>query len=128
MTTYKGQNGQVDIGANAVAETTTFNIEETAETPEDTAQGDEWRSFKSGLKSWSGSMDVWWDPGDTLGQVVLEIGAETSATFHPAGDTQAQNLSGTIIVNSRNITSETENIVTATIGFQGSGELVKANN
>jgi len=125
MTTYLGQDGVVKIGANSVAEVKSFSIEETGESVEDTAQGDTWRTFKPGLKAFSGTIEAQFDDTDATGQGVLPVGAEVTLILFPMGDDEGIKLTGNVVMTGRSITSELESIVTASYSFQGSGELVQ---
>ncbi len=65
MATHTGSEGTVKVGANAVAEIRSFSIDSTADTAEDTTMGDSYRTYKTTLKGWSGSLDCFWDETDT---------------------------------------------------------------
>ena len=79
MATHTGSEGTVRVGSNAIAEIRSYSVEETADTVEDTSMGDAYRTFKTTLKGWSGSVDVFWDETDTNGQVALELGLDEQA-------------------------------------------------
>ena len=49
MATFKGSDGVVKAGGNAIAEIRTFSVEQTADTIEDTKMGDTARTYKSSL-------------------------------------------------------------------------------
>ena len=57
MATHTGSEGTVKIGANAIAEIRSYSIEETGDTIEDTTMGDSARTYKAGLKDFSGSIE-----------------------------------------------------------------------
>ena len=80
MATFLGKDGVIQIGSNAVAEVRSFSIDETMDTIEDSAMGDTARTFKAGLKSFSGTADVFFDDTDTSGQGGLTVG--TSGTIN----------------------------------------------
>lgn len=125
MTTYSGQLGSFTADANAVGEITSFSVEETGDTLEDTVQGDTWRTHKSGLKGWSGSAEGRLDPGDT-GQGTLVVGASIALVLHPSGDTTGhREISGTATVTGVTESSEMEGIVAVSFSFQGNGALTK---
>jgi predicted secreted protein len=127
MATHTGSEGSVRVGANAVAEVRSFSIEETADTIEDTTMGDASRTFKSSLKSFSGSVDVFWDETDTNGQVALTVGSEITFGIYPEGNTTGDTyLSGTAIVTGKTITASFDGMVEASITVQGSGALTTA--
>lgn len=127
MTTHTGKNGLVKIGSNAVAEVKSFTVEETGDTAETTAMGDEWRSYKSTLKSWSGSLEAQWDDADTTGQGALSIGAEVALKLYPDDDATGDvEFSGNAIVTgiSRSITFD--GITSVSFTFQGNGALAQS--
>jgi predicted secreted protein len=124
MATHTGSEGTVKVGANAIAEIRSYSIEETADTVEDTTIGDTYRTHKTTLKSFSGSIDVFWDETDTSGQVALTVGSQVTINFYPEGSTTGDTyLSGTAIVTSKTITGSFDGMVESTINVQGTGAL-----
>jgi predicted secreted protein len=124
MATHTGNEGTVKVGANAIAEIRSYTIEETADTTEDTAMGDSYRTHKVTLKSWTGSVDVWWDETDTNGQVALAPGASVTVNFYPEGDTTGDKYySGTALSTGLTINSSFDGMVEASIKLQGTGAL-----
>lgn len=127
MTTHTGKNGLVKIGSNAVAEVKSFTVEETGDTAETTAMGDEWRSYKPTLKSWSGSVEAQWDDADTTGQGALSVGAEVALKLYPDDDATGDvEFSGNAIVTgiSRSVTFD--GITSVSFTFQGNGALAQS--
>ena len=138
MATFTGQSGKVSLDNNAgsvtaVAEVTTFSVEHTVNTIEDTAMGDQYRTFRTSLNEWSGSADVFFDTthlssfGNLLiGPTAGGANSTESATIelYPAGDTVTfPKLTGEVIITGFSVASELEGMVTATISFQGTGAL-----
>jgi hypothetical protein len=138
MATYTGQTGKFSLDNNsgnvtAVAEVTTFTIDHTVNTIEDTAMGDQYRTYRTSLNEWSGSADVFFDStlissfGNVLvGNTAGGANSTESATveLYPAGDTATYpKLSGEVIVTGFSVNSEMEGMVSATISFQGTGAL-----
>jgi hypothetical protein len=126
MATHTGSEGTVRVGANAIAEIRSYSVEETADTAEDTQMGDTFRSFKTTLRGWSGSVDVFWDELDTNGQNLLIPGAEVTVNFFPEGATAGQSeryFSGTAIVTGKTVTASFDGMVESTITLQGNGTL-----
>ena len=124
MATHTGSEGTVKVGANAIAEIRSYSIEQTADTTEDTTMGDAWRTHKTTLKSWSGTVDVYWDETDTTGQGALVVGAEVTANFYPEGSTTGDvYLTGTAIVTGKTISASFDGMVESTITLQGTGAL-----
>ena len=127
MATHKGQDGIVKVGSDAVAEVRSFSIEETADTVEDTVMTDTARTYITTLKSFSGSLDVFWDETDTNGQVALAVGNSVTLAFYPEGDTTGDTYySGTASVTGFTRTASFDGMVEASITVQGSGALTTA--
>ena len=124
MATHTGSEGTVKVGANAIAEIRSYSVSETADTIEDTTMGDSARTYKSSLKSFSGSIDVFWDETDTNGQVALTVGSEVTVNFYPEGATTGDTyLTGTAIVTGKTINGSFDGMVEASITIQGTGAL-----
>ena len=127
MATHAGSEGTVKSGANAIAEVRSFSLEESADTIEDTTMGDASRTYLTGLKTFSGSVDVFWDETDTDGQVSFSVGSSVTLAVYPEGDTAGDTYySGTAIVTGRTITSSFDGMVEASFTLQGSGALTAA--
>ena len=124
MATHTGSEGTVKVGANTIAEIRSYSIEQTADTTEDTTMGDTWRTHKTTLKAWSGTVDVFWDETDTNGQATLVPGAEVTANFYPEGSTTGDvYLTGTAIVTGKTISASFDGMIESTITLQGTGAL-----
>ncbi len=124
MATSHGKDGIVKVGANAVAETTQWSVTQTAETADDTAQGDSWRSHIVGLNAWTASITCHWDPSDTNGQVALTIGASVTLNLYPSDDASGDaEYTGTATVTSIGIQSSVDGIVSQSFDCQGNGAL-----
>ena len=124
MATHTGSEGTVKVGANAIAEIRSYSVEQTADTVEDTSMGDSFRTFKTTLKGWSGTVDVFWDETDTNGQSALSVGSEVTANFYPEGSTTGDAyLYGTAIVTGKTVTGSLDGMVDSTITLQGTGSL-----
>jgi len=129
MATHTGSEGTLKVGANTIAEIRSYSLEETADTVEDTSMGDSYRSFKTTLKGWSGSVDVFWDETDTNGQVALVVGAEVTISVFPEGASAGVSekyYTGTAIVTGKTITGSFDGMVESTITLQGTGALTEA--
>jgi predicted secreted protein len=127
MATHAGSEGTVKSGANDIAEIRSFSLEESADTIEDTTMGDTSRTYLTGLKTFSGSVDVFWDETDTNGQVSFAVGSSVTLAVYPEGDTSGDTYySGTAIVTGRTITSSFDGMVEASFTLQGTGALTAA--
>jgi hypothetical protein len=126
MATYTGNEGIIKIGANAIAEVKSFNIKTSAETVEDTAKGDTWRTYKTTHKTWDGSLECHWDDTDTTGQLLCVEGAELTVDLYPGGEASGRyHLTGSAIITERTIESP-DDLASHAITFQGNGALTEA--
>lgn len=128
MATHTGSEGTVRVGAsNNILEIRSYSVEETSDTAEDTSMGDSYRTFKTTLKAWTGSVDVFWDETDTTGQGALTVGSEVAVRFMPEGATIGDiYLTGSAIVTGKTITASFDGMVESTITLQGTGSLTSA--
>jgi hypothetical protein len=128
MATHTGSEGTVRVGAtNNVLEIRSYSVEETADTAEDTSMGDSYRTFKTTLKAWTGSVDVFWDELDTTGQGALVVGSEVTVRFMPEGASSGDTyLTGNAIVTGKTVTGSFDGMVESTITLQGTGSLSAA--
>lgn len=126
MATTHGKYGIVKIGANTVAETTSWSISETAETVDNTAQGAAARTHLLGQTSWTASISAHLDPSDTNGQEALTVGASVTVNLYPAGDqTGDREYTGTATVTSVSPSSEMASVNSVSFELQGNGALTK---
>lgn len=126
MATHTGSEGTVKVGANAIAEIRSYSVEETADTVEDTTMGDSYRTHKTTLKAWSGTVDVFWDETDTTGQSALVVGSEVTANFYPEGSSTGDAyMTGTAIVTGKTVSASFDGMVESTITLQGTGALTR---
>lgn len=126
MATLTGNNGTVKVGSVAIAEIRSFSVDETMDTIESTSMGDTYRTFETSLKSWSGSVDIFFDDTDATGQGALTVGSEVTVNFQIEGDTTGDHLlSGAAIVTGRTINSSFDGLVEASLSLQGDGALTE---
>ena len=126
MATFTGSDGVILVGSDQVAEVRSYSIDETMDTLEDTAMGDTSRTYKTSLKSFSGSADVFFDDTDTSGQGALTVGSEVTLNVQFEGNTSGDHkLSGTVLITGRTISASFDGMVEASISFQGTGALTE---
>ena len=125
MATFAGKDGIVKIGSNAIGEIRSYSIEQTMDTIEDSSMGDTDRTYVASLKSFSGSMDVYFDEADA-GQLDVQVGDTGTISVLMEGDTSGDHsLSGAILVTGRTITAAFDGMVEASLTFQGTGALTE---
>jgi hypothetical protein len=126
MATFTGSDGVILVGSDQVAEVRSYSIDETMDTLEDTAMGDTSRTYKTSLKTFSGSADVFFDDTDTSGQGALTVGSEVTLNVQFEGNTTGDHkLSGTVLITGRTISASFDGMVEASISFQGTGALTE---
>lgn len=125
MTCYAGRNGVLTLDGSAVAQITSYTINESADTTEcthfDTAG---WREHATTFRSFDGSIDVVWNRQD--GDIV--VGTTYELVVYPEGNGTSTDwtITGDVIITAMEISGETEGNVQASITFQGTGALVRA--
>lgn len=124
MATHTAAAGVIKVGANAVAEVTGYSIEYMSDTTEDTVIGDVARTYKPTLKSFTASVDAFWDDTDTNGQIALAVGTEVTFSIYPEGDTSGDTYyTGSGIITGRTISTTVGEMITANFSIQGTGDL-----
>jgi len=122
MATHHGNEGTVKVGANAVAEVTEWQFDESAQIDDDTAMGDVWDSHVLRRKSWSGRVSCHWDETDATGQGALTIGASVTLNLYPEGATTGDVYhTGTATVTAIAHQSSKDGVTGVTFSFTGNG-------
>ena len=125
MATHTGSEGTILIGSDTLAEIRSYTLESTGEVIEDTSMGDSARTYKAGLTTFTGSLEVFFDEGDTA-QGNLDAGSSVTLEIYPegsdAGDTY---YTGTALVTGRTVTASFDGMVEMSISVQGSGALTE---
>lgn len=126
MATHAGSEGKVFVGSSQVAEVKSWSLEITSDTVDASIIGTEWRKNQATIKSWSGSLDGFWDETDTTGQGELSAGATVTLNLYPEGDdTGATYWSGDAIVTSISYSASFDGLVEVTFSFTGNGALTE---
>jgi predicted secreted protein len=141
MAILTGNNGSIKlstavggaVNSTAIAAVRNFSIELTRDTIENTAMGQDTRSYVNGLSSWSGSADIYFDssataPGHLSTYPILNptsgtVGQGTLAIELYLNDT-AGKFNGNIIITGFTVNATMDGMVEASISFQGSGACV----
>ena len=125
---YHGKGGALSLGGTAVGQIREWTLEETVDVVETTTMGDSNREYLAGIKGFEGSADVLYmssDNTDDTGLAVGEItvGTTYAAIFYPAGTGGNVSYSGNVIVTGIEVAATFDDVVTASISFQGTGAL-----
>lgn len=131
MATLTGNNGSITVNSVNVANVRNFSIEITADTIETTTMGVDVRTYVSGLSSFSGSADVYFDPADydtyesTFNPTAGLVGASgVAGKFYIQENYSSTNdyaFTGTIIVTGWTVNTTMDGLVEASMTFQGTG-------
>ncbi len=121
MATHTGSEGNIKIGSTTLGELRSYTLEQTSDTIEDTSLGDSSRTFKTGLKGFSGSASLFFDEADA-GQLLVTAGSAITINLSPEG-TQATDkfFSGDAIITAYNISASFDGMVEAEMTFTGTG-------
>lgn len=124
MATHTGSEGVIKSGANSIAEVRSYTISETGDTIEDTSMGDASRTYKTGLKTWTASVEAYWDETDTNGQGSFDVGASVTLNVYPEGSSSGDiYYTGTAIVTGKTINATFDGMVEASFTLQGTGAI-----
>ena len=132
MATLTGNNGAISINGISVLAVRNFSIEMTADTIETSVMGTDVRTYVSGMSTFSGSADVYFDASDydtnetTFNPTAGLVGASgVTGKFYVLLDASGTNVdqafTGTIIVTGYTVNATMDGMVEASISFQGSG-------
>lgn len=127
MASYHGNDGVVKVGANAVGEVESFNLDISADTVETSVMGSMAKTYKPSKTSWSGSVDVLYDPDDTTGQQAMVIGTAISLSLSPqGGETTGEVVfDGSAIITGAGVATTHDDVVKRNFTFQGTGALTE---
>lgn len=123
MAAIAGKGGSARVGANTIAEVTSWSLDVSSDMLDSTSLGDDWREFIAGLNGATGSIEVKWDlVNDANGQTALQtallngttvtLNLYVNATKYYAGSAYISNL---------NVEDPVEDLVTATFDAQFTG-------
>ncbi len=121
MATTHGNTGAVYIGANAVAEVTSWSYSVSVGLTPDTAIGDSAETYVSdGISVGSGSVTCHWDSTDTNGQESMTAGATVTLNVYPEGASSGDDYyGGSAKIESIERSGDLGSIVSATFAYKG---------
>jgi len=126
MATFKGNDGTVKSGSNAIAEIISFTVDETSDTLETTTMNDTAKTYVASFTDATATVECYFDDTDTSGQGSFTVGSTVVCNFMMEGDTTGDHLlSGSGIITGRSIGASADGIVTATYSIQISGGLTE---
>lgn len=127
MAVHTGSEGTVKVGSNVIAELKSYTIEESGDTIETTSLGMQSRTYVAGLKTFTGTIECYWDETDSSGQGAMGVGSEITINFYPEGDASSDvYYTGTAIITGQSITGTTDGTIDRSFTIQGSGALTQS--
>ena len=123
MTTYVGRDGYISINSSEIIEVSSFTLDISVGTTDDTVIGDEWETHKITQKSWTASAELFWDETDAS-QQALEIGATVAASLQPMGNNSGDfAYTGNATVESKSVAAAKDGIVSQSVSLKGNGPI-----
>ena len=121
MATHTGSEGLIKVSTTTVGELRSYTLEQTSDTIEDTSLGDTTRTYKAGLKGFSGSASLFFDEADA-GQILLVVGGSITIKIFPEGASTGDKFyEGSAIVTGYNVSASFDGMVEAEMTFTGTG-------
>jgi len=126
----KGCQGVVITAANQIIELIGFTIEQALSAIDSSVLGaGAVKEIKAGQSSWSGTIDVFYDPGDAgiaNMEGALDTGQLVILKMYPGGDTSGlREYSGTALITGISTPVESDGMVQQSFTYEGSGLLTK---
>ena len=136
MANYEGSAGTVKIksGADAltaIASVRGWSMDITRDTVENTSMSSAGaRTYKKGLQSYSGSMDIVYDDSENA-IVATALNPDTddavSVEFYSDSAVDATKFAGDVIVTGYSVTASYDGLTEASVSFQGTGAITTAS-
>lgn len=124
MAVFHGNNGVVEIGANALASVQSFDYNEVTETVDGSGMGES-KSYLSGQADGSGSVTCNFDPDDT-GQADIVNGDSITLTLYGEGKGSGKyQQTGTVVID--NVSYSVSKSGAGTLSFNFKGVLTKSD-
>lgn len=126
---YTGQEGtlylEISSVSTAIGQLQNISVDYTVNTVESTVMGDSTKTFMAGLKEWTATATISYNPTDQGNiNTAINSNAELGFIAYPgtagAGDPK---LSGNVIITGLSVSSSTDALVSGDISMQGTGDL-----
>lgn len=127
MAVYKGREGTAKFGGSTVGEVISWNCTITAQLQDSTRMGDVFTKDESVHGSWSGDMEVFWDPADAGQSAAFGgtdiIGNRTIVNLYPRGVTgfPGVNVTGTVTIEEMSLPQAHGELIKRSFKFKGYG-------
>jgi hypothetical protein len=122
MATFTGKDGAFYIGATGsvlVGEVRDWSLEQTSARVDATVMGDEWTSGKMTQKSWTASVNIYYDAA-----LVVGLGSDITLKLYPQGNTSGfEYYEGPAQITGFNSSASFDGMIEASISVEGNGPL-----
>lgn len=122
MAVLKGIDGNVKVGANAVAKIGEWTVSREMKDNDTTSFGDTWETSETGIKSWNGTFKGFLVPDDTNGHVALDTawnnGTDVALALVMSG---TKTISGNVKLLTIGNSDKVDELVTIDYSFKGNG-------
>ena len=136
MAVLTGENGSVRVDVNdsagattAIADVRSWTVTHTADTVETTSMDSNGvRTYAKGLAQFTGSMEVVWNDNQAFTGAFNPEDGQTgtlTAEFITSTESGSKKYTGEVLLTSVTRTSSYDDLITATLDFQGSGSLTE---
>jgi len=124
MSNFVGREGIIKIGGTVIGSVVSFSLTLIGDQVESTLLGDTWRTMLATLKSWNGSVNLYFDNGN-LPQSLMLPNALLTFELLPEGEISGNYLAtGSAFVSNIEQGNDGEAVVNRDITFEGTGALV----
>jgi hypothetical protein len=130
MATIYGNNGEVQVSSTVVGEVKSWSLSMTRDTIEDTAMGDDNKTFTYGKMSATGTIEVHFDDDDSaqgsLRDAVMNGTTVTLNLYTADSSTSGTDYyTGTALLTSADVSVEMDSIESRTFNFTITGDVTK---
>ena len=133
MATIVGTDGvakfDVSGSATTIASVRSFSVSQVGDIIETSVMGTQAKSYLPGQTSFTGTMDVLFNSGDSAQDTLAAAVGSDPATveLYPSGEVSGKKFTGEVIITGYDLTADQNDAVTATVSFQGTGALTYAS-
>lgn len=130
MATFTGKDGAVFLGneADQVIEVRDFSLESASETVNTTVMGDTFMTHAATQKSFTTTINCFYDSGDTSGQLAMDEGTTVRVNLYPEGKTTGKKFyHGDVIITGITRSQSFDGLVEISFTGQGTGALTEGS-
>ena len=123
MARHNGSGGIVKHGTAVLDGLTNWTIDETVDRSDSSAAGDTWKDHVTGLKGWSGTIDLRLDH-DIAANQTLRAGDPVALELYSEGDATGKSFfQGQATITDVGVQSPHNDVVSRRYSFEGKGAL-----